>query len=205
MPTEAKTPMASLATKPFEAKNYEKLIGMAGFSEKLLTTHFKLYQGYVANTNTLLEQFRTLSAEGKDKTPAFAEGKRRFGWEWNGMRLHEYYFDNLGGKAALPEARIQSLISENFGDFETWKKDFVATGAMRGIGWVILYQDAQTGKLFNSWIEEHQTNHLAGGEPLLVMDVFEHAFIIDYGTDRAAYITAFFNNVDWDVVESRVR
>ena len=76
---------------------------------------------------------------------------------------------------------------------------------MRGIGWAILYQDNVTGRLFNSWIDEHNTNHLAGGQPLLVLDVFEHAFMTDYGTDRASYITSFFNNVDWHVVASRVR
>lgn len=195
-----------LNIKPFEAKKYDHLIGMPGFSEKLLTTHFKLYQGYVANTNTLVDQFRNLATEGKEKTPAFAEQKRRFGWEWNGMRLHEYYFDNLGGKEPLASSnRLQGLIAENFGEFEAWKKDFVATGAMRGIGWVILYQDNLTGRLFNSWIEEHQTNHLAGGQPLLVMDVFEHAFMTDYGTDRASYINAFFNNINWDVVSGRVQ
>mgnify|MGYP000399453846 CR=1 FL=1 len=197
---------AQLTVKPFEAKNYESLLGMQGFSDKLLTTHFKLYQGYVTNTNALSDQFRLLVAEGKDRTPAFAEEKRRFGWEWNGMRLHEYYFDNLGGKEPLSSAgKLPELISQNFGDVETWKKEFVSTGVMRGIGWVILYQDLLTGRLFNSWIEEHQTNHLAGGQPILVMDVFEHAFMTDYGTDRAAYITAFFNNINWDVVSGRIK
>jgi len=179
---------------------------MPGFSDKLLTTHFKLYQGYVTNTNTLLDQYKSLLAEGKEKTPAFAEQRRRFGWEWNGMRLHEYYFDNLGGKEPAQSAsRLQTVIAQNFGDFETWKKDFIATGAMRGIGWAILYQDNVSGRLFNSWIDEHNTNHLAGGQPLLVLDVFEHAFMTDYGTDRAAYMTSFFNNVNWNVVTSRIR
>jgi Fe-Mn family superoxide dismutase len=197
---------AQLTVKPFEAKSYEHLIGMQGFSDKLLTNHFKLYQAYVKNTNTLSEELRGLVEQAKEKTPAYAEQKRRFGWEWNGMRLHEYYFDNLGGKEPiLSSKKLQGAIDENFGTFENWKKDFIATGAMRGIGWAILYQDNVSGRLFNAWIEEHNTNHLAGGQPLLVLDVFEHAFMLDYGTDKASYMNAFFGNIDWNAVAERLR
>ena len=94
-------------------------------------------------------------------------------------------------------------LSKEFGSFEAWKKNFIATGMIRGIGWVILYRDPITGRLMNTWINEHDVGHLAGGEPLLVMDVFEHAYITQYGLDRANYISAFFDNIQWAKVERR--
>jgi len=144
--------------------------------------------------------------EGKVGTPEYAELKRRMGWEFNGMRLHEYYFDNLGGKAALDKSgKLAKKLAENFGSYEDWEKDFRGTGTVRGIGWVILYQDNVSGKLFNQWINEHDVGHPAGCVPILVMDVFEHAFITDYGLKRADYIEAFFKNINWAVVEGRLK
>jgi Fe-Mn family superoxide dismutase len=190
----------------YEAKDYSKLIGMEGFSETLLKNHFTLYQGYVTNTNKLMDMLASMLKEGKVGTPEYAELKRRMGWEFNGMRLHEYYFDNLGGKAALDKSgKLAKKLADNFGSYEDWEKDFRGTGAMRGIGWVILYQDNVSGKLFNQWINEHDVGHPAGCAPILVMDVFEHAFITDYGLKRADYIEAFFKNINWAAVESRLK
>jgi len=193
-------------TLPYEAKTYESLIGMQGFSETLLRNHFTLYQGYVTNTNKLIELLAQMGKDGKLATPEYAELKRRMGFEWDGMRLHEYYFDNLGGKGDLAQsAKFRDKVAAAFGSYEAWEADFKATGAMRGIGWAILYQDAATGMLFNQWINEHQNNHLAGCIPILVMDVFEHAFMLDYGLKRADYIAAFFQNINRDAVESRLK
>ena len=190
----------------YEAKDYSKLIGMEGFSETLLKNHFTLYQGYVTNTNKLMDTLATMLKEGKVGTPEYAELKRRMGWEFNGMRLHEYYFDNLGGKAALDKSgKLAKKLAENFGSYEDWEKDFRGTGTMRGIGWVILYQDNVSGKLFNQWINEHDVGHPAGCVPILIMDVFEHAFITDYGLKRADYIEAFFKNINWAVVGGRLK
>jgi len=190
----------------YEAKDYSKLIGMEGFSETLLKNHFTLYQGYVTNTNKLMDTLASMLKEGKVGTPEYAELKRRMGWEFNGMRLHEYYFDNLGGKAALDKSgKLAKKLAENFGSYEDWEKDFRGTGTVRGIGWVILYQDNVSGKLFNQWINEHDVGHPAGCVPILVMDVFEHAFITDYGLKRADYIEAFFKNINWAVVEGRLK
>jgi len=187
----------------YQAKDYSHLIGMEGFSETLLKNHFTLYQGYVNNTNKLYD---LLSSKAKDATnPEYAELKRRFGFEFNGMRLHEYYFENLGGKAPLDKSgTLAPKIADAFGSYEAWEQDFKATGAMRGIGWAILYQDNVTGWLFNQWINEHEVGHLAGGKPILVMDVFEHAFMTDYGLKRADYIASFFKNINWEVVETRL-
>jgi Fe-Mn family superoxide dismutase len=190
----------------YTAKEYTRLIGMAGFSEALLKNHFTLYQGYVTNTNKVLTILEQMLEGGKAATPEFAELKRRVGWEFNGMRLHEYYFDNLGGTAPLNMGGILAKkLAESFGSVDTWEKDFRATGAMRGIGWTVLYQDPTSGRLINFWINEHDVSHPAGCMPLLVMDVFEHAFMLDYGLKRADYIEAFFMNIDWKAVEARFR
>jgi Fe-Mn family superoxide dismutase len=190
----------------YEAKDYSKLIGMEGFSDTLLKNHFTLYQGYVTNTNKLMDMLASMLKEGKVGTPEYAELKRRMGWEFNGMRLHEYYFDNLGGKAALDKSgKLAKKLADNFGSYEDWEKDFRSAGAMRGIGWVVLYQDNVSGKLLNQWINEHDVGHPAGCVPILVMDVFEHAFMTDYGLKRADYIGAFFKNLNWAVAESRLK
>ncbi len=190
----------------FEIKDYTKLMGMSGFSETLLKNHFTLYQGYVNNTNTLTDTLNRLRKDGKGATPEFAELKRRVGWEFNGMRLHECYFENLGGKSPIsPESRLAQKIHQEFGSYEEWAQDFKATGAMRGIGWAILYQDLTTGQLLNVWVNEHDVGHPACCVPILVMDVFEHAFITDYGLKRADYISAFFQNINWSAAEQRMK
>jgi len=190
----------------YVAKDYSKLIGMAGFSETLLKNHFTLYQGYVTNTNKVLDTLAAMLKEGKTATPEFAELKRRLGWEFNGMRLHEYYFENLGGQEALdPNGQLAKELVESFGSIEAWEKDFRAVGGMRGIGWVVLYQDTAGGRLVNFWINEHDAGHPAGCQPILIMDVFEHAFMIDYGLKKADYIEAFFKNIDWKAAAARLR
>ena len=190
----------------YNAKDYSNLIGMEGFSDTLINNHFTLYQGYVTNTNKLLDTLATMLKEGKLGTPEYAELKRRLGFEFNGMRLHEYYFENLGGKGALDKSRkLGKKLADEFGSYEDWEKDFRATAAMRGIGWTILYQDNLTGRLINQWINEHETGHLAGCAPILVLDVFEHAFMLDYGLKRPDYIESFFKNIDWGAVEARLR
>lgn len=190
----------------YVAKDYSKLIGMEGFSETLLKNHFTLYQGYVTNTNKVLDILAQMLKDDKAGTPEFAELKRRLGWEFNGMRLHEYYFENLGGKSPLDKgARLAKMMAEYFGSYDAWEKDFKATGAMRGIGWVVLYQDVIDGRLMNFWINEHDVSHPSGCNPLLIMDVFEHAFMIDYGLKKADYVSAFFKNINWRVVETRLK
>jgi Fe-Mn family superoxide dismutase len=190
----------------YAAKDYAKLIGMAGFSETLLKNHFTLYQGYVTNTNKVLDTLDQMTKDGKTAAPEFAELKRRLGWEFNGMRLHEYYFENLGGTAALnKDGKLGKKIAESFGSYEAWEKDFRATGAMRGIGWVALYQDPVSGRLINFWINEHDVSHPAGCTLVLIMDVFEHAFMIDYGLKRADYIESFFKNINWSAAEARIK
>jgi len=191
----------------FEPKNYDHLLDLSGFSDTLLKNHFTLYQGYVTNTNKLIDILEAMEKDDKFGTPEFTELNRRFGWEFNGMRLHELYFGNLTKTSAQlnPESKLAEKIKANwFGSLENWEKDFRAMGAMRGIGWVVLAHDKTSDRLFNVWVDEHNTGHLAGATPLLVMDVFEHAFITDYGIKRADYIEAFMKAIDWGEVEKRM-
>ena len=185
----------------YEVKSYDKLLGTKGFSDQLLKNHFTLYQGYVTNTNKVADAFSAMAREGKTATPEYAELKRRFGWEFNGMRLHEFYFGNIikGGKEIDKNTNLYKKIVADFGSYDNWEKDFKATGAMRGIGWVILSYDGMEGRLFNTWINEHDGGHLCGAKPLIVMDVFEHAYMIDYQLKKADYIEAFFKAIDWTI------
>lgn len=189
----------------YEAKKFDHLIGIAGLGENLLKNHFSLYEGYVKNVEKLSESVVKLARENRLDTPEYGELKRRLGWEWNGMRLHEYYFSNLAkDRKKFDEGSVLAAqIKKDFESFEDWEKDFRATGTMRGIGWVILYFDPMAQKLFNVWINEHDTGNFAGAYPILVMDIFEHAYMLDYGTKKADYIEAFMKNIDWAVVKNR--
>lgn len=193
----------------YEPKSFEHLLGTKGFSDQLLKNHFTLYQGYVNNTNKLMEQLNRLVEDGKTETPEYAELKRRFGWEFNGMRLHEFYFENMTNQVAPPDMNSTLLkdfikkVVNDFGSYSHWERDFKTTGAMRGVGWVVLYYDPVALRLFNVWINEHDVGHLFGTVPLLIMDVFEHVYMTDYGLKRGDYIEAFFQAIDWKVVVER--
>jgi Fe-Mn family superoxide dismutase len=191
----------------YSAKNFDNLIGKVnGLNDDLLKMHFKLYQGYVTNSNTLLQKLAALDANGNSRTPEFAGLKHMLGWEFNGMLLHEYYFENLGGSSTplQDQSPLSAKIKADWGSYDNWKSDFVATGLMRGIGWAIAYIEPKDGRLVNVWINEHDLGHLSGGTPLLVMDVFEHAYITQFGLERAKYVEIFFDNINWDVVNRRL-
>jgi Fe-Mn family superoxide dismutase len=166
--------------------------------------HLKLYEGYVKNTNLLAENLAELVRQKKAAAtnPAYAELKRHLGFEYGGMVLHEYYFGNLKAGGGAPSGAFISAVTESFGGFEAWKTDFVGVGNMRGVGWAILYQDPVTEQLSNHWIELHQQGVPSGFKPILVMDVWEHAFLLDFKpSERDKYIEAFFANVDWQTVD----
>ncbi len=195
---------STLSADKYTAKDYTRLVGMQGFSDQLLQMHFKLYEGYVKNSNDLLAKLESLSSSGGASSYEYGALKRRLRWEFDGMRLHELYFDNLGGSGVINQkSTLFAALTLQFGSFEKWKSDFIATGLVRGIGWAILYYDPEQRRLVNCWINEHDVGHLATGRPILIMDVFEHAYMPQYGLDRAQYITSFFANINWDVVASR--
>lgn len=186
----------------YTKKDFSYLKGMKGFSDELLDVHFALYEAYVNNANKIIELHRSLDKS----SPEYAETNRRLGWEINGAILHENYFEGLGGNGKTDKGgRLYEALERSFGGFDKWKEDFVAMGKMRGIGWVALYQDPIDGNLMNFWISEHDAGHPSGFNLILIMDVFEHAFMIDYGKDKSAYIDAFFDNIDWKKIESRLK
>ena len=187
----------------YETKKYEGLSGLTGFSDTLLRNHFTLYEGYVKNVNSIITILPTL----KPNLPEYNELHRRYGWEWNGMRMHELYFENLTKDyQPLDVHGIFSVkIEENFGSVEKWQEEFKALGLTRGIGWVALVKDNLTGTLMNVWVGEHDQGQLAGASIILVMDVWEHAYITDYGIKRADYIENFMKAINWSVVQSRLQ
>lgn len=189
----------------FFVKDYSCLLGLQGFSDDALKLHFELYRGYVSNTNLLTIRLKSLRDQGRESSPEFQTLKRHYMWEYDGMRLHELYFDNLckGFSELKHDDPLFRQIEETFGSFAKWKEDFIGTGAIRGIGWSVLYLDVRCKRLVNCWVNEHNEGHLAGGVPLLVMDVFEHAYLLDYGIDKNKYIQAFFCSVNWNIVSDR--
>jgi Fe-Mn family superoxide dismutase len=202
--------MSSLGS--YTAREFN-LSGLNGISDETLEMHFKLYEGYVKETNKLTEAITKFIEDGnvdQEEMPAYSELTRRLGFEYNGMVLHEYYFDNLksGGGGGDPErtAQFAKAAASSFGSYDIWKADFVGIGKMRGVGWAICYQNPANGRLSNHWITLHETGNVAGFNPVLVMDVWEHAYLLDYKpAERPKYIEAFFSNIDWTVVDQRLK
>ena len=198
-------------TGTYNARQFN-LSGLKGISDQTLEMHFKLYEGYVKETNNLTTRITEFIKDGnvdQDEMPAYSELTRRLGFEYNGMVLHEYYFDNLqtGGGTGDPTRGSEFLkaAETSFGSYEIWKADFVGIGKMRGVGWAICYQNPANGRLSNHWISLHETGNVAGFTPILVMDVWEHAFLLDYKpSERGKYIDAFFDNVDWTRVNGNL-
>ena len=185
----------------YTAKNWQHLLGLPGMSDVMLTNHFTLYEGYVKNSNLLMEKLDTLEAG----TPEYSELKRRLGWEFDGMRLHELYFGNMSkeGSSLAEDSALGQKIVATWGSVSQWQESFSKLGLMRGIGWVMLLKDNVTGELFHTWIGDHHEGHIIDTTPLLVMDCWEHAYITDYGIKRADYIEAFTKVIDWRVVTER--
>ena len=200
------------STGSYTARQFN-LSGLKGISDQTLEMHFKLYEGYVKQTNNLNARIDEFIKDGnvdQDELPAYSELSRRLGFEYNGMVLHEYYFDNLmkGGGTGDPVQTSQFVkaAEASFGSYNIWKADFVGIGKMRGVGWAICYQNPNNGRLSNHWITLHETGNVAGFVPILVMDVWEHAFLLDYKpAERPKYIEAFFSNIAWNMVEDRLK
>jgi Fe-Mn family superoxide dismutase len=146
-----------MATATYKARDFH-LSGLAGISDKTLEMHFGLYEGYVSETNQLTERLAEMTRAGEAaKNPVYVELTRHLGFEYGGMILHEYYFDNLSPKGkGKPSRELTQAIDRSFGDFETWRTDFAAIGGMRGVGWAVLFRDPNTGQLSNHWITLHE-------------------------------------------------
>jgi superoxide dismutase, Fe-Mn family len=196
----------------YKAKQFD-LSGLKGISDQTLEMHFKLYEGYVKETNRLTDKLSEFIKDGKvdhEEMPEYSELTRRLGFEYNGVVLHEYYFENLESGGGLGDADRESLFfkaaESSFGRYDIWKADFVGIGKMRGVGWAICYENPANGRLSNHWITLHEIGNVAGFNPILVMDVWEHAFLLDYKpAERPKYIEAFFSNINWTAVDRRFK
>jgi superoxide dismutase, Fe-Mn family len=194
----------------YQVKEFN-LSRLNGISDQTLEMHFKLYEGYVKETNRLTEAIAEILKDGRvdqEEMPAYSELKRRLGFEYNGMVLHEYYFSNLkkdGGDDPARSSAFLQAVESSFGSYDLWKVDFTSVGKMRGVGWAICYLDPLHGQLSNHWVTLHEVGNVSGFIPVLVMDVWEHAFLLDYKpAERPKYIEAFFSNLNWQTVEERL-
>ncbi len=203
--------MAHVKRPAYTEQRFEHLAdGLEGISKDQIAEHLALYAGYVRQVNVLNEELAILRERGRasGRDLEFAELTRRLGFEYNGMILHEYYFANLrpgGGPRPAAGSRTAQALTASFGAVEDWRTAFQAIAGMRGIGWVLLCEDPATRQLSNHWVTLHQDGVPAGFKPLLVVDVWEHAFMRDYrANEKGRYIDAFSLNVDWRAVERRL-
>lgn len=187
----------------YEIKKFENLIGLNTLSEVMINNHLTLYTGYVNNTNRIIETLAKLEIN----SPEYNELKRRLGWETNGILLHELYFENLSksGGVLADDSLLKGEIIKSYGSYDAFLADFRATGMMRGIGWVLTIKDDASEEIRNIWIGEHDIGLPANSRILLVMDVWEHAYMTDFMLKRADYIDAFINSIDWSVIEKRLK
>lgn len=180
--------------------------GLVGISDKQIDFHFDThYKGYVTKLNGVLEKLETTDrSKANQNYSEYRALKVEETFNHMGVLLHELYFENLrDGKGTKPGAKLMEKISGDFGSFEKWKEDFKACGiALRG--WAVLVLDLTTGRLINNGLDAHNVYAMTNTIPLLVMDVYEHAYYVDNGPKRAPYIDAFLENVNWNVVEKRL-
>ena len=200
-----------MSAKVYKPQDFSKVRGLAGISNDQIEEHLKLYEGYVKRTNALTEKLEGLAGEGKASgaDPVYAELTRRLGFEYDGVINHEYYFGNLtAGAQAEPSSgsRLARAVEASFGSLSTWLADFRAIATMPGVGWAMTFQDPGTGWLSNHFVTLHENGVPVGFRPILVLDAWEHAFMRDHKAfERAKYVEAFFKNVDWAAVESRLK
>jgi Fe-Mn family superoxide dismutase len=182
---------------------------LKGLSEKQIKVHIGLYEGYVKNINVLREQIAELTALDKEKYAyAITETRRRLGFEFNGMRMHEYYFTQLeGGASALSsDSALGKAVTEKYGSVDAFIAHITSVGMSRGIGWSVLYADPKAKTIHTAWVSDHELGQLGGLPIIFAMDMWEHAFMVDYvPAEKKNYIEAFLNNVNWCVVERRFK
>ena len=194
-----------MGIKEFKLKNFDHLRGLKGITDEQVEVHQKLYAGYVLNTNKLRETIADMVKSGKAGTSEYSELVRRLGWEYNGMRLHELYFENLTSNGKVCSGGFKSAVEDAFDGFDNFKTHFLKVASMRGVGWTILYQDPESKNLSVHWISSHEEGHPAGFKPILVCDVWEHAWTVyKKPTERPAYLEDFWSNCDFATAEKRL-
>lgn len=177
---------------------------LRGISQKTVDEHIKLYAGYVKNANLINQKIAEYKTDSEKHAYALGELQRRFSFEFNGMRNHEYYFKSLeGGSKEISNGSLKEKIESDFGmNFETWLTSFKAIALTRGIGWAMLYYDTHTDRLTHAWVDEQHLGQLNGLQLVLGLDMWEHSFLFDYTPgDKKKYVEAFFENLNWEVIE----
>jgi Fe-Mn family superoxide dismutase len=203
------TEAQSSASSPYKFTTYTPLTynfdGLKGLDKEMLEQHYTLYKGYVTNVNKAQSVMMEMLSAGKADTTEFSEVRRRIGFEYAGMRLHEYYFEMLKPDGSAIDEKLKKAVSAFWGTWENWVADITRTAMMRGIGWAILYYDPVSKGLQNFWIDDHENGNPPGFQPVFVLDVWEHAYVKQFGsTGRRAYIDALMKNVDWSIVAKRL-
>lgn len=177
-----------------------------GISEETIREHLGLYQGYVKHVNLIREKIDAYSTDPDNNTYAIGEMQRRFGFEFGGMRNHEYYFSQLeGGANALPDGHLKTKFVEQWGSIEAWMERFTRIAMTRGVGWAMLYHDPHTDQLVQTWVDEQHLGQLVDLDLVLALDMWEHSYMRDYPpSQKKAYVDAFFKNLNWEVVAGRL-
>jgi Fe-Mn family superoxide dismutase len=180
---------------------------LKGLSKEQITLHLSLYEGYVKHTNLIMEKIAALKeADAAGNAYLINELRRRLGFEFDGMRMHEYYFEQFedGAKAAEEGSGFSAAAKEKYGDWDSFIAHVKEVAGTRGIGWVVVYHDARGNTLHTAWIDDHQLGQLAGLPVILALDLWEHAYMVDYAPkDKNLYVEAFLENVNWSIIEKR--
>jgi superoxide dismutase, Fe-Mn family len=180
------------------------LLELDGISRETVEAHYRLYEGYVSKRNEIMGKLAAIDlAEANQVYSEVRALKVELSFAIGGIKNHEIYFEHLGGPGGEPDGVVAQLIRRDFGSTAEWRADLKATG-MAGRGWAWTAYDWDEGRLFNYVGDAQNTFPIWNATPLVALDVYEHAYFIDYGTDRASYIDAFFNNLDWDAVNGWV-
>jgi superoxide dismutase, Fe-Mn family len=176
-----------------------------GISEKTITEHIKLYEGYVKHVNVIYEKVTEMASDAEKNAYAISEVRRRLGFEFGGMKNHEYYFSQFeGGPASLGDGALKDMIASQWGSVEVWHERFAQIAMTRGVGWAMLYFDTDTKQLVHAWVDEQHLGQLATADIILALDMWEHSYMLDYvPSEKKKYIEAFFANLNWKVCEER--
>lgn len=193
-----------MTTTPYSARQFS-LPEVAGISPKTFETHIKLYEGYVKQANVILGKIEEYSKDSEANAYALGELQRRFSFEFDGMRNHEYYFGALeGGPKALPaDSSLTQAIAETWGSVDAFMVRFKAIALTRGIGWAMLYYDPSAKRLLTQWVDEQHLGHLTGLSPIVTLDMWEHSYLLDYApADKAKYAAAYLDAINWETVSA---
>ncbi|MFT7506987.1 MAG: Fe-Mn family superoxide dismutase [Acidimicrobiales bacterium] len=189
----------------YEAKTFTIPV-MDGISERTIKEHLGLYAGYVKHVNLIHEKIAVYKNEAEANGYAIAEMQRRLGFEFGGMRNHEYYFTQFeGGAQEIPEGDFRTLVETQFDSTDAFVEHFRNIAMTRGVGWAMAYVDRQTNQLVCTWVDEQHLGQLADLDIVLALDMWEHSYMLDYApSEKKSYVDAFFANLNWEVVANRV-